>query len=309
VLRERIGLALSAATPLGVVTHAFTHRALRLHVFRAEAPAGRVLDGGPEGVAAVALQGRQPHGVALSQRVPGVLGVRPERLAQHGLGAALAQDFAGQVGAGAEEVSGGRAAGLARVGRGAPSVPWPGAEGAAEHGARDEDGRRHGQETRRPERERRQPAERAGRGVELDGRCRGHRHERREEEPPGAPDGTGAVDEHQLGHGRHRRHDARVGAKRLDGPSGTHGGRRHRHQHGGGGRGREAVALVGRGAGGLPEEERRGREQEDSRPLQPELAAEHELHAERGRRGFGQRRRHDEDRPQPQEENQQVHPE
>jgi A/G-specific adenine glycosylase len=42
VLRERVGLALSEATPLGVVTHAFTHRALRLHVFRAEAPAGRV---------------------------------------------------------------------------------------------------------------------------------------------------------------------------------------------------------------------------------------------------------------------------
>ena len=42
VLRERVGLALSEATPLGVVTHGFTHRALRLHVFRAEAPAGRV---------------------------------------------------------------------------------------------------------------------------------------------------------------------------------------------------------------------------------------------------------------------------
>jgi A/G-specific adenine glycosylase len=42
VLRERIGLAPDQATPLGVVTHGFTHRALRLHVFRAEAPPGRV---------------------------------------------------------------------------------------------------------------------------------------------------------------------------------------------------------------------------------------------------------------------------
>jgi len=42
LLRERVGLALGRATPLGVVEHGFTHRALRLHVFRAEAPAGRV---------------------------------------------------------------------------------------------------------------------------------------------------------------------------------------------------------------------------------------------------------------------------
>jgi A/G-specific adenine glycosylase len=41
-LRERIGLAPAHATPVGAVTHGFTHRTLRLHVFRAEAPAGRV---------------------------------------------------------------------------------------------------------------------------------------------------------------------------------------------------------------------------------------------------------------------------
>jgi A/G-specific adenine glycosylase len=42
VLRERIGLAPAATTPLGVVTHGFTHRSLRLHVFRAEVGPGRV---------------------------------------------------------------------------------------------------------------------------------------------------------------------------------------------------------------------------------------------------------------------------
>jgi A/G-specific adenine glycosylase len=42
LLRERLGLAPSDATPLGVVTHGFTHRALRLHVFRADAGSGRV---------------------------------------------------------------------------------------------------------------------------------------------------------------------------------------------------------------------------------------------------------------------------
>jgi len=42
VLSERVGLAPAASTQIGVVTHGFTHRALRLHVFRAEAPPGRV---------------------------------------------------------------------------------------------------------------------------------------------------------------------------------------------------------------------------------------------------------------------------
>jgi len=41
-LRERIGLAPVRAKRLGEVTHGFTHRTLRLHVYRAEAPAGRV---------------------------------------------------------------------------------------------------------------------------------------------------------------------------------------------------------------------------------------------------------------------------
>jgi adenine-specific DNA glycosylase len=42
VLRQNVGLAAARATPLGVVTHGFTHRALRLHVFRADAEGGRV---------------------------------------------------------------------------------------------------------------------------------------------------------------------------------------------------------------------------------------------------------------------------
>jgi A/G-specific adenine glycosylase len=41
-LRERIGLAPERAISVGTVTHGFTHRTLRLHVFRAVAPAGRV---------------------------------------------------------------------------------------------------------------------------------------------------------------------------------------------------------------------------------------------------------------------------
>ena len=41
-LRERTGLAPAHAIRVGVVKHGFTHRTLRLHVFRAEASAGRV---------------------------------------------------------------------------------------------------------------------------------------------------------------------------------------------------------------------------------------------------------------------------
>ena len=42
-LRERIGLVAGARDAgRAPSTHGFTHRALRLHVFRAEAPAGRV---------------------------------------------------------------------------------------------------------------------------------------------------------------------------------------------------------------------------------------------------------------------------
>jgi adenine-specific DNA glycosylase len=42
MLRERIGLAPLHAVRVGEVKHGFTHRTLRLHVFRAEATAGRV---------------------------------------------------------------------------------------------------------------------------------------------------------------------------------------------------------------------------------------------------------------------------
>jgi A/G-specific adenine glycosylase len=48
LLRERVGLAVVDPTPIGVVTHGFTHRRLRLHVFRADAPAGRVRRSGPD---------------------------------------------------------------------------------------------------------------------------------------------------------------------------------------------------------------------------------------------------------------------
>jgi len=41
-LRERLGLALAGIVKLGEVQHLFTHRTLRLHVFRAEAKPGRV---------------------------------------------------------------------------------------------------------------------------------------------------------------------------------------------------------------------------------------------------------------------------
>lgn len=41
-LAERVGLEISRAERVGVVEHAFTHRSLRLHVFRAEGARGRV---------------------------------------------------------------------------------------------------------------------------------------------------------------------------------------------------------------------------------------------------------------------------
>ena len=45
-LRERVGLAVPSARHLGAVEHVFTHRRLRLHVFRCDTPSGRVrLDG------------------------------------------------------------------------------------------------------------------------------------------------------------------------------------------------------------------------------------------------------------------------
>jgi A/G-specific adenine glycosylase len=45
-LRERVGLAVPSAEAVGHVDHVFTHRRLRLHVFRCDPPEGRVkLDG------------------------------------------------------------------------------------------------------------------------------------------------------------------------------------------------------------------------------------------------------------------------
>ena len=41
-LRERTGLAIAAAERRGEVRHVFTHRRLRLHVFRCDTPEGRV---------------------------------------------------------------------------------------------------------------------------------------------------------------------------------------------------------------------------------------------------------------------------
>jgi A/G-specific adenine glycosylase len=41
-LREKLGLALAGVAKLGAVQHQFTHRALTLHVFRAEAKPGRI---------------------------------------------------------------------------------------------------------------------------------------------------------------------------------------------------------------------------------------------------------------------------
>ena len=41
-LSERVGLRVAAASRLGAVDHVFTHRRLRLHVFRCEPPEGRV---------------------------------------------------------------------------------------------------------------------------------------------------------------------------------------------------------------------------------------------------------------------------
>jgi len=81
VLRERVGLAPAQATPIGVVTHGFTHRALHLHVFRAEAPAGRVrrreLDAhrwlSPAAFSALPLSAVAKKALALADRI-----VKPE---------------------------------------------------------------------------------------------------------------------------------------------------------------------------------------------------------------------------------------
>jgi A/G-specific adenine glycosylase len=47
-LRERTGLAVKRAERIGEVGHTFTHRKLRLHVFRCERPVGRVRLDGPQ---------------------------------------------------------------------------------------------------------------------------------------------------------------------------------------------------------------------------------------------------------------------
>ena len=45
-LQDRVGLSVPGAERVGAVEHAFTHRRLRLHVYRCEPPEGRVkLDG------------------------------------------------------------------------------------------------------------------------------------------------------------------------------------------------------------------------------------------------------------------------
>ena len=45
-LHDRVGLSVPGAERVGAVEHAFTHRRLRLHVYRCEPPEGRVkLDG------------------------------------------------------------------------------------------------------------------------------------------------------------------------------------------------------------------------------------------------------------------------
>jgi 8-oxo-dGTP pyrophosphatase MutT (NUDIX family) len=41
-LRERVGLEIQSAEPLGVVEHVYSHLRLRLHVFRCSPPRGRI---------------------------------------------------------------------------------------------------------------------------------------------------------------------------------------------------------------------------------------------------------------------------
>ncbi|HVH05805.1 MAG TPA: NUDIX domain-containing protein [Myxococcota bacterium] len=63
-LRERVGIAARGLRTAGLVEHVFTHRALRLHVFRAEAKAGRVRRAGFDAhrwVSPAAIA-RLPHG-------------------------------------------------------------------------------------------------------------------------------------------------------------------------------------------------------------------------------------------------------
>jgi A/G-specific adenine glycosylase len=75
-LRERVGLAARSVRRAGEVEHVFTHRALRLHVFRADGDAGRVRRDGFDAhrwVAPAALA-KLPHG-ALTAKALALLGV------------------------------------------------------------------------------------------------------------------------------------------------------------------------------------------------------------------------------------------
>jgi A/G-specific adenine glycosylase len=75
-LAEGVGLRASRVRPVGALDHAFTHRALHLHVFRAAASAGRVRRGRFDAhrwVAPSAL-GRLPHG-KLTAKALALLGV------------------------------------------------------------------------------------------------------------------------------------------------------------------------------------------------------------------------------------------
>jgi A/G-specific adenine glycosylase len=76
VLSAALGLRVVRVRPIGIVEHAFTHRALRLHVFRALAPPGRVRRAGFDAhrwLAPGALR-RLPHG-ALTAKALTLLGV------------------------------------------------------------------------------------------------------------------------------------------------------------------------------------------------------------------------------------------
>jgi A/G-specific adenine glycosylase len=47
-LRERVGLEVGTLSKAGLIEHVFTHRRLRLHVYRCEAQPGRVRRAGPD---------------------------------------------------------------------------------------------------------------------------------------------------------------------------------------------------------------------------------------------------------------------
>lgn len=74
-LRERVGLASGRPRRLGAVDHVFTHRRLRLHVFRCDTPTGRVrLDGfDAHRWLAPASLGGLPHG-AVTRKALALLG-------------------------------------------------------------------------------------------------------------------------------------------------------------------------------------------------------------------------------------------